>query len=178
MNPILRDLVTARLKGIECAPCVFARLVRLSSYRDPETNRYSDRTLTAVPGGEEADRFLRGLHEQVFREWLLYPLSRQHRDLELYLSFVPRPKVEILRVWRQTKIHHTYAPEHLECFELKLFAAGLDALVGCCGTKLPRPARVSRPTGPPSIGASGARCDGWRSSGVRQRSPYARPRGG
>ena len=80
-------------------PSSFGRLVFLASLRDSKVGCYRHALLTAYFGEDTGNLVLRIAHEQVFFEWLGYPLRQQQADLKRYLTSLVGSPGAILDGW-------------------------------------------------------------------------------
>lgn len=101
------------------ANSIFARLVRLASYRDPVTRQYflasAHRSRVTL-----IDRSLRSWHERIFNDWLVLPLGRQAADLQIFLAAPSRSACAV--------IDQDLAPDAVSDAERELFTSDLKIL--------------------------------------------------
>jgi hypothetical protein len=114
-------------------PCVFGRLVYLSSLRNPNSGRYEHHGLALVFGEDEANKALRKSHSQVFNDWLSFNLEQQKADLDLYLSSLSDDKQTVLATWMRLAPYRNLVPASLRGVERKLYITDLKALLELLG---------------------------------------------
>ncbi len=110
-------------------PSVFGRLVYLSSLRDPNTGKYEHHGLALVFSEDDANRSLRGSHNQAFSEWISFNLEQQKADLDLYLSQFYENKVQVLETWLRLAPYRNLVPNAVRGVEKRLYLADLEALL-------------------------------------------------
>jgi hypothetical protein len=110
-------------------PCLFGRLVYLSSLRNSNTGRYEHHGLSLVFGDEEADKALRESHNQAFLEWLTFGLEHQKADLDLYLSSLGTDKRVLLRTWHRLAPYRNLIPASALAPERGLYLNDLEMLL-------------------------------------------------
>jgi hypothetical protein len=108
---------------------VYGRLVYLSSLRDTDTGLYRHQGLALKFGDGEADRAIRGSHEQHFAEWLNSPLARQKEDLELYLSTLSDNRSVVIDTWLRVAPYRGLAPAAARPSERDLFTTDFEHLL-------------------------------------------------
>ena len=76
---------------------------------------------------EEAGRFLRASHKQIFEEWLTFPLEQQLRDLREYLESTEEREV-VLETWLRLKPYRNLIPFGTRDAERLLFISDLEVI--------------------------------------------------
>ena len=99
-------------------PTLFGRLVFLSNLRDAHSGGYSHPALLST---DDADRTLRGSHQQVFQEWIGCSLAEQKSDLEDYLSTAGGP--------RYASAYRDLVPATARDVERQLYLTDLETLL-------------------------------------------------
>src|SRR5436309_8675244 len=85
------------LRGLSHIGTSYGRLVYLAGLRNPNTGRYEYYGSTANSSGTEANQLLKRHHEEIFREWVSYPLEKKKADIELYIATIDRvDKAELI----------------------------------------------------------------------------------
>jgi hypothetical protein len=110
-------------------PCLFGRLVYLSSLRDSNTGGYEHHGLALVFGEEESNKTLRESHDKAFEEWLSYGLEEQKADLDLYFSSLGTDKKTLLKTWQRLAPYRNLIPASARSAERGLFLTDLEALL-------------------------------------------------
>ncbi len=110
-------------------PSVFGRLVYLCSLRDANSGAYQHYGLAQVFGEEEAGRVLRESHQQIFSNWLCFPLEEQKADLEVYLSGLGEHRRTILETWIQLTPYQNLVPSTAREVERQLYLTDLETIL-------------------------------------------------
>jgi len=110
-------------------PTTFGKIVYLASLRDDNTGRYQHFGLAQLYTEEEADLVLRDSHEDVFSEWLNFPLEEQRRDLEQYLESVEDEKASVLRTWLTLSPYRNLIPAQAGAAERELYISDLELIL-------------------------------------------------
>ena len=80
-------------------PTTFGKVAHLASLRNENSGQYEHFGLAQLYSDEQADRVLGLSHQQVFREWLNFPLEEQRQDLESYLASIEGERKKVLQTW-------------------------------------------------------------------------------
>jgi hypothetical protein len=110
-------------------PCLFGRLVYLSSLRNSNTGRYEHHGLALVFGEDESDKTLRESHTHAFAEWLAYGLEHQKADLDLYFSSLGAERKTLLTTWQRLAPYRNLIPASAHALERRLYLADLETLL-------------------------------------------------
>jgi hypothetical protein len=110
-------------------PCVFGRLVYLSSLRDGNTGRYEHHGLALVFGPEDSHRTLLESHEKTFANWLSFDLENQAADLDLYFSTISSDRRTILDTWVRLASYKNLIPATAKPQERDLYLSDLEKLL-------------------------------------------------
>lgn len=116
-------------RTLSSVPTVFGRLVYLSGLRAFDTGRYEHHGLGLIFGPEEADRALRHVHTEIFRHWIVEPMSVQKHDLDEYLDALSSSKHYVIQTWTRIRPYRNLVPEDATHIERKLFLADFEALL-------------------------------------------------
>ncbi len=117
-------------------PTQFGRLHYLAGLRNANTGKYEHHGLAHYCGAEEADRALRSSHEQVFAEWLNFPLARQKADFDAFLSGLEGGREDIVRAWLTIEPYRSLVPASARPAERELYLAEIEALLGLLKNEL------------------------------------------
>jgi hypothetical protein len=110
-------------------PTVFGRLVYLASLRNQNTGSYEHYGLVQIFGDSEADRTLRQSHEEVFSEWLNFPLARQKEELAEYLASLDDSPERVLATWTRLAPYRSLVPLGARAVERELYLADLGTVL-------------------------------------------------
>lgn len=110
-------------------PCLFGRLVYLSSLRNSNNGRYEHHGLSMVFGEDESDKTLRESHDQAFLEWLTFGLEHQKADLDLYLSTLGTDKPTLLKSWHRLAPYRNLIPASARSAERALYLSDLETML-------------------------------------------------
>lgn len=122
----LRDLWDRTLAQVATT---FGRLAYLASLRDANSGRYQHFGLAQVYSAEEAERALRASHDEVFHQWLTYPLARQKSDLEDYLSSLEEKRETVLQAWLALSPYQNLVPADASEAQKTLFVSDLEVIL-------------------------------------------------
>ncbi len=78
---------------------------------------------------DEADLVLRQSHEEVFREWLNYPLEPQVRDVEKYLDSIEAERDTVLETWLTLEPYQRLLPAGASEAERELYVTDLQLVL-------------------------------------------------
>lgn len=108
---------------------VFGRLEYLSTLRNPHTGRYEHFGFEQRFGTEQSDAVLRQSHEQIFADWVAFPLEMQKREILSYLAGREEKTRDVLDSWLRVKPFATWVPASTRVAERSLFLTDLDVLL-------------------------------------------------
>jgi len=114
----------------------FGRLHYLAGLRNSNTGRYEHHGLAHWCGAEEADRALRASHEEVFAQWLNFPLARQKADLDAFLLSLEGGREAIVRAWLVLEPYRNLVPAAARPVERDLYMAEMEALLALLRNEL------------------------------------------
>ncbi len=120
------DLWRRTLSQIET---VFGRLEYLASLRNTHTGRYEHFGLGQRFGAEASEAALRHSHEQVFGDWVSFPLQAQKQEIHKYLEGREEQLAEIISSWLRVKPFASWVPAKTRTSERLLFLTDLDVLL-------------------------------------------------
>jgi hypothetical protein len=110
-------------------PSILGRLSFLASTWDCASQTYGHYGLESIFGQTETARALKSAHNEVFRQWLGFSLSRQRRDLELYLRIFAKDCDRRRELFWLEKYCSTLVPDGSEPFERKLLLTNFRVLI-------------------------------------------------
>ena len=110
-------------------PTIFGRLVYLASLRNQNTGCYEHYGLVQIFGDGEADRTLRQSHQEIFLQWLSFPLERQKEDLAEYLDSLDDSPERVLATWTRLAPYRTLVPLDARGVERELYLADLSTVL-------------------------------------------------
>lgn len=117
-------------------PTQFGRLHYLAGLRNANTGRYEHHGLAHWCGAEEADRALRASHEQVFAQWLNFPLARQKADFDAFLAGLEGGREVVVRAWLTLEPYRNLVPAAARPVERDLYLAEIEALLALLRNEL------------------------------------------
>ena len=122
----MRDVWSKTLSQISTS---FGRLAYLAGLRDQNSGRYQHFGLAQRYTENEADRVLRTSHEEIFAEWLNYPLEQQRQDLEEHLRSIEGDRKAVLRTWLTLTPYRNLIPAESRDAERLLYITDLELLL-------------------------------------------------
>ena len=122
----MRDVWSKTLSQISTS---FGRLAYLAGLRDQNSGRYQHFGLAQRYTENEADRVLRTSHEEIFAEWLNYPLEQQRQDLEEHLRSIEGDRKAVLRTWLTLTPYRSLIPAESRDAERLLYITDLELLL-------------------------------------------------
>lgn len=117
-------------------PTQFGRLYYLAGLRNPNTGRYEHHGLAHFCGAEDADRALRISHEQVFAQWLNFPLIRQKADFDAFLAGLEGSREVVVQAWLTLEPYRNLVPASARPVERDLYLAEIEALLALLRNQL------------------------------------------
>jgi hypothetical protein len=110
----------------------YGRLVYLAGLRNPDTGRYEHYGATSsISGALDASRTLRRIHEQVFKEWIGFPLERKKSDIELYIAGIGQiDRVELIDAWLRLTPYKNLVPASIQGPEREKHTSDFEAILG------------------------------------------------
>ena len=110
-------------------PTTFGRIVYLAALRNENSGHYEHFGLAQRYSDEEADCVLRSSHEQVFAEWLNFPLERQRQDLEEHLRSIESERKVVLKTWLTLAPYRNLIPAATREAERLLYITDLELIL-------------------------------------------------
>ncbi len=126
----IHDLACIRdLSHIETS---YGQLVYLAGLRNPDTGRYEHYGATSsIASALDTSRSLRRVHEQIFKEWVSYPLERKKADIELYIeSIVQVDRNELIDAWLRLTPYKNLVPASIQGPEREKHTSDFEAILG------------------------------------------------
>ncbi|HEX4168646.1 MAG TPA: hypothetical protein VHZ55_24550 [Bryobacteraceae bacterium] len=110
----------------------YGKLVYLAGLRNPDTGRYDYfGVVGGVPGELDASRTLRRVHEQVFKEWITYPLRDKKADIDLYISGIGQvDRVQLIDAWLRLTPYKNLVPASIQGPEREKHVSDFEAILG------------------------------------------------
>jgi len=108
----------------------YGRLVYLAGLRNPDTGRYehfgsesSDRA--------QANKALRRVHEDIFNEWVSYPLEQKKADVECYIAGIEQvDQAELIDAWLRLTPYKNLVPASIQGPERQRHISDFEAILG------------------------------------------------
>ncbi len=110
-------------------PTTFGKVAHLASLRNENSGQYEHFGLAQLYSDGEADRVLGLSHQQVFREWLNFPLEKQRQDLEDYLESLEGERKKVLQTWLTLTPYKNLVPVDAVEAERLLFISDLELIL-------------------------------------------------
>jgi len=110
-------------------PTAFGRIAYVAGLRNENSGTYHHFKLALRYTDEEADRFLRASHQQIFGEWLTFPLEQQRRELKEYLESIKGEREVVLESWLTLQPYRNLIPFGARDAERLLFISDLEVIV-------------------------------------------------
>ncbi len=108
----------------------YGRLVYLAALRNPDTGRYEHYGMSSS-AGSEANGSLRRVHEDIFKEWIGYPLERKKADVELYIAGIDQvDKAELIDAWLRLTPYKNLVPASIQGPERQKHVSDFEAILG------------------------------------------------
>jgi len=124
---VIEDFTSRSLTSI---PNDYARLLYVSSLRDPLNGRYRHEGLETIYGEESVQLALGHCHEELFVRILETPLEPLERDLRLSLRGLEGGVEEAVERWNEPADFAELMPEKLPGYLSELFISNTRVLLG------------------------------------------------
>ena len=111
------------LKGL---PNDLTRVIYLASLRDCNSGVYLHPQLSTGDRIHEADRALRGCHEELFRRLLTTPLQAFVVQLEEYIRYTRAERATILKTWKSLQAYRATVPMGVLETSAELFCLNVE----------------------------------------------------
>jgi hypothetical protein len=122
----MRDVWNRTLAQI---PSTFGKIAYLTSLRNENSGRYEHFGLAQLYTEEDADIVLRESHEELFRQWLNYPLEPQTKDLERYLDSLEDDSDTVVETWLSLNPYRRLIPARATAAERELYVSDLELIL-------------------------------------------------
>ena len=108
----------------------YGRLVYLASLRNPDNGRY-EHYGSELAAPSIVNRQLVHLHEEIFREWVTYPLERKKADIELYIAGIDSvDPAELINAWLRLTPYKNLVPAAIQGPERQKHISDFEAILG------------------------------------------------
>jgi len=109
----------------------YGRLVYLAGLLDPNTGRYEYYGANSPSLNTQANRILRRWHEDIFREWVSYPLQTKMADIKLYIAGLDSiPYDELIDAWLRLTPYKNLVPASIQGPERQKHVSDFEAILG------------------------------------------------
>lgn len=125
-------LESVRIRDLSHIETSYGRLVYLAGLRNPDTGRYEHYGATStISGALDVSRSLRRVHEQIFKEWVSYPLERKKTDIELYIESIAQvDRNELIDAWLRLTPYKNLVPASIQGPEREKHTSDFEAILG------------------------------------------------
>lgn len=108
----------------------YGRLVYLAGLRNPNNGRY-EHYGSEFAASSEVSRELMRLHEEIFREWVAYPLERKKADIELYIASIHSvDPAELINAWLRLTPYKNLVPAAIQGPERQKHISDFEVILG------------------------------------------------
>jgi len=107
-------------------PNDLTRMIYLASLRDCNSGVYLHPQLSTGDRIHEADRALRGCHEELFRRLLTTPLQAFVVQLEEYIRYTRAERATILKTWKSLQAYRATVPMGVLETSAELFCLNVE----------------------------------------------------
>lgn len=109
----------------------YGRLVYLAGLLDPNTGRYEYYGSTLSAPSAQTNRILKRHHEEIFREWVSYPLQAKMADIELYIAGLDSVENdELIDAWLRLTPYKNLVPASIQGPERQKHISDFEAILG------------------------------------------------
>lgn len=108
----------------------YGRLVYIAGLRNPNTGRYEHFGFANSPGSLVANRTLKRIHENVFREWVSFSLERKKSDIDLYVEGLGVDRIQLLDAWLRLTPYKNLVPASIQGPERQKHISDFEAILG------------------------------------------------
>ncbi len=108
----------------------YGRLVYLAGLRNSNTGLYehygSDASVRT-----EANKVLKRVHEDIFTEWISYPLERKKADIEVYIAGIDQvDRTDLIDAWLRLTPYKNLVPASIQGPERRKHVSDFEAILG------------------------------------------------
>lgn len=109
----------------------YGRMVYLAGLRNADTGRY-EHYGADVPESIEAHKALKRTHEQLFKEWVSYPLEKKKADIEVYIESLDQQvgRAELIDAWLRLTPYKNLVPASIQGPERQKHISDFEAILG------------------------------------------------
>lgn len=108
----------------------YGRLVYLAGLRNPDTGRY-EHYGSESSAGAQTSKLLKRIHEDIFTEWVSYPLERKKADIEVYIAGIDQvEKAELIDAWLRLTPYKNLVPASIQGPEREKHISDFEAILG------------------------------------------------
>ncbi|MGI8962057.1 MAG: hypothetical protein ACR2IV_20325 [Bryobacteraceae bacterium] len=109
----------------------YGRLVYLAGLRNTDTGRYEYYGSTGNSSGAEANQNVKRQHEDIFRQWVSYPLEKKKADIDLYITGIDQvDKAELIDAWLRLTPYKNLVPASIQGPERQKHVSDFEAILG------------------------------------------------
>ncbi len=128
----LQDHAVLCVKDLSQIQTSYGQLVYLAGLRNPDSGRYEHYSTTGnITSALESSRALKRVHEQVFTNWITFPLERKKADIELYISGINHvDRLELIDAWLRLTPYKNLVPASIQGPEREKHASDFEAILG------------------------------------------------
>lgn len=124
---LLQDLWTRELSLIKTS---YGRLVFLAGLRNPDTSRYEYYGCGDANSSSSVSQALGHVHEEIFREWVTFPLERKKADIEEYISGLDVDHAQLIDAWLRLTPYKNLVPGSIQGPERQKHISDFEAILG------------------------------------------------
>ncbi len=111
-------------------PTSYGRLVYLAGLRNPDSGRYEhygcDRSADA-----EANKLLKRIHEDLFKDWVRCSLEQKKLDIEMYITGIDQvDHAELIDAWLRLTPYKNLVPASIQGPERQKHISDFEAILG------------------------------------------------
>ena len=108
----------------------YGRLVYLAGLRNPDTGRY-EHYGADTSSRAQANRSLKRVHEDSFKEWVSYSLERKKADVEFYIAGIDQvDRAELIDAWLRLTPYKNLVPASIQGPERQKHISDFEAILG------------------------------------------------
>ena len=125
-------LELVRVRDLSHIETSYGRLVYLAGLRNPDTGKYEHYgAISSISGAFEISRGLKRVHEEIFNEWVSFPLERKKTDIELYIESIPQvDRNELIDAWLRLRPYKNLVPASIQGPEREKHTSDFEAILG------------------------------------------------
>ena len=109
----------------------YGRLVYLAGLLDPNTGRYEYYGSGSSLVNAQTNRILKRHHEDIFRDWVSFPLRAKMADVELYISGLDSiGNEDLIDAWLRLTPYKNLVPASIQGPERQKHVSDFEAILG------------------------------------------------